>query len=143
MPKHVVTVEDNTDLDLKGFDRASHDGIVLDNCNSFGQLLGWRALLQARNTKTKGGQSATQIYAYGQYLFMIPIVVTVDFDAKDGHLVQPNHPRRSTWLCRNAVYMRLEEGEAFYLRGRPQVSGPEADTLFARHLRERRRLQAI
>ena len=83
----VVTVEDNPDLDLKGFDRAVQDGIVLDNCNSFGQLLGWRALLQARNTKTKGGQSATQMYAYAQYLFMIPIIATVDFDAKDEDLV--------------------------------------------------------
>ena len=46
----VVTVEDNPELDLKGFDRAVHDGVVLDNCNSFGQLLKWRALLQARNT---------------------------------------------------------------------------------------------
>ena len=57
----MVTVEDNPDLDLKGFDRTAHDGIVLDNCNSFGQLLGWRALLQARNAKAKGGQSATQM----------------------------------------------------------------------------------
>ncbi len=51
----VVTVEDNTVLDLKGFHRAVHDGVVLDNCNSFGQRLKWRALVQARNTLTKGG----------------------------------------------------------------------------------------
>ena len=74
-------MEDNPELDLTGFDRAAHDGVVLDNCNTFGQLLKWRALLQARNTLTKGGQSATQMYAYSQYWFMVPIVVTVDFDA--------------------------------------------------------------
>ena len=59
-----------------------YDGIVLDNCNSFGQLIKWRALLQARNTLRKGGQSATQMHAYSQYFFMVPIVVTVDFDAR-------------------------------------------------------------
>lgn len=59
----VVTVEDNQFLDLKGFDRSRHDGIVLDNVNSFGQLLRWRAVLQARNVKTKGAQSQTQLYS--------------------------------------------------------------------------------
>ena len=44
----VVTVEDNPALGLKGFDRAVHDGVVLDNCNSFGQLLKWPALLRAK-----------------------------------------------------------------------------------------------
>jgi len=129
-------VEDNPELDLKGFDRAAHDGIVLDNCNSFGQLLKWRALLHARNTLTKGGQSATQMYAYSQYLFMVPIVVTVDFDAKDDYLVNAGHARRSKWLLRNAVYLRLQAGQAFYEAG-PEVVGPEADTLFARQLRGR------
>ena len=33
----VVTVEDNPELDLKGFDRSAHDGVVLDKCNTFGQ----------------------------------------------------------------------------------------------------------
>ena len=83
----MVAVEDNPSLDLKGFSRATPDGIVLDNCNSFQQLLGWRALLQARNARTKGAQSATQMHSYSQYLFMIPIVATVDFDAKDAYLV--------------------------------------------------------
>ena len=32
----VVTMEDNPELDLEGFDRAVHDGVVLDNCNTFG-----------------------------------------------------------------------------------------------------------
>ena len=45
-----------------------NDWIVLENCNGFEQLLACRALLQARNAKTAGGQSATQVYAYWQYL---------------------------------------------------------------------------
>ena len=60
----VVTVEDAPFLDLKGFDRAAHDGIVLDNVNSFAQVRKWRAVLQARNTKTKGAQSQTQMYSF-------------------------------------------------------------------------------
>ena len=132
----MVTVEDNPELDLKGFDRSVHDGVVLDNCNTFGQLLKWRALPQARNTLTKGGQSATQMYAYSQYLFTVPIVVTVDFGAKDGYLMDAKNARRSKWLLRNAVYLRLEAGRAFYEAG-PEVVGPEADTLFARQLRAR------
>ena len=133
----VVVVEDNPSLDLKGFDRATHDGSVLDNCNSFQQLLGWRALLQAQNTRMKGAQSATQMHSYSQYLFMIPIVATVDFDATDKYLVDATSQWRSKWLCANTVVVRLEEGAAFYEQ-RAEVAGPAADTLFAQHLRARR-----
>ena len=59
----VITVEESPFLDLKDFDRNLHDGIVLDNVNTFGQLQKWRAVLQARNVKTKGGQSPTQRYS--------------------------------------------------------------------------------
>ena len=100
-------------MDLKGFDRAVHDGVVLDNCNSFGQLIKWRALLQARNTLTKGGQFATQMYAYSQYLFMTPIVATVDFNAKDAYLMDATSSRRSKWLLGNTVCLRLEPGRTF------------------------------
>ena len=76
------------------------------------------------------------MYAYSQYLFMVPIVVTADFGAKDQHLVEAQHPKRSKWLLRNAVYLRLQAGGAFCEAG-PEVEGPEADTLFARQLRAR------
>ena len=76
------------------------------------------------------------MYAYSQYLFMVPIVVTVDFDAKDDYLLNGNHARKSKWLLGNAVYLRLEAGQAFYEAG-PEIVGPEADTLFARQLRAR------
>ena len=46
--RFVVTVEDNPGLGLEGFVRAAHDGIVLDNCNTSGRRLAWRAMLQAR-----------------------------------------------------------------------------------------------
>ena len=61
---------------------------MLDNVNSWGQLLAWRAVLQARNTLSKGGQSATNIYACAQYLCGVAIVATVDADAPDYYLVE-------------------------------------------------------
>ena len=96
----VLTVEDAENLDLRSFDRDRHDGIVLDNVNSWAQLLSWRAVLQARNAKTRGGQSATNLYAYTQYLFGVAIAVTVDLDAPDAYLVDPTHRDRSKWLCK-------------------------------------------
>ena len=57
----VITVEDADYLDLKGFDFEKNDGIVLDNVNSWGQLLKWRAVLQARNAKSKGGPECYQL----------------------------------------------------------------------------------
>jgi len=95
-----VTVESAEDLDLKGFAADQFDGIVLDNVNSWGQLLRWRAVLQSRNAKSKGGRSATNMYSYVQYLYGVPIVATVDFDAPDPELLQPDHPKASRWLLR-------------------------------------------
>ncbi len=65
----------------------------------------------------------TQMYAYSQYLFMVPIVVTADFDAKDDYRVDKKSPRRSKWLLRNAVYLRLEAGQALYEAG-PGIVSP-------------------
>ena len=100
-----------------------------------------RALLQARDTKTKGGQSATQMYAKAQYLLMTPIIAMVDFEAQGQHLVREGHPKRLKWLMQNAVVVRLGEGEAFYMP-QGEVVGPPAHTLFARHLNARRQPEA-
>ena len=75
---------------------------------------------------------------------MNPIIATVDFDAQDRYLVQGDGPRRSNWLLANAVVVRLREGQTFYGQ-QDEVLGPDADTLFARHLRTRRgtRMQTL
>ena len=93
--------------------------------------------MQARDTKPKGDQSATQMYANAQYLLMAPIIAVVDFEAQGQHLVREGHPKRLKWLMQNAVAVRLVEAEAFYLP-RTEVGGPPSDTLFARHLSSRR-----
>ena len=135
----VLTVEAAQYLDLKGFDYEKHDGLVLDNVNSWGQLLSWRAILQGRNAKSKGGQSATNVYSYWQYLFGVPVVATVDLDAPDKHLVDPEHEERSKWLLKNCVIQRLEKGDVFYEKAKlPKVKLPNEFSLFAATLKRRR-----
>ena len=92
---YILTVEDAKHLDLKDFDHKKNDGIVLDNVNSWAQLLSWRALLQSRNAKSKGGQSGTNMCAHPQYLFGAPVIATVDLDAPDKQLVDPESPSSS------------------------------------------------
>ena len=136
---YVLTVEDAEHLDLRGFDRNVHDGIVLDNVNSWAQLLSWRAVLQARNAKSKGGQSATNLYAYAQYLFAVPVAVTVDLDAPDAYLATPGDDWASKWLLKNCVFVRLERGGVFYDRERlPKKKIKNRFSLYAETLKRRR-----
>ena len=136
-----VTVEESEDLDLKGLAADVHDGLVLDNVNSWNQLRRWRAVLQARNAKSKGGKSATNIHAYVQYLYAMPVVATVDMDAPDSHLVEEGNPNASRWLLRNLVVLSLSPGETFYTKPpTPPPSIPNTFSLFAETLRKRRAL---
>ena len=110
-----------------------------DNVNSWGQLLSWRALLQARNAKLKGGQSATNLYAYTQYLFGVAIVATIDLDAPDSYLVDPQHAERSNWLLKNTVRVKLPEKETFFEQALlPKASVPNTYSLFAGTVKRRR-----
>ena len=140
---YVLTVEDATHLDLKDFDRDVHDGIVLDNVNSWKQILSWRAVLQARNAKSKGGQSATNVYSYAQYLFGVPVAVTVDLDAPDAELADPTHESRSKWLQKNCVFVRLAAGGVFYDSSKlPQKRVRNRFSLYAETVQRRRSAQA-
>lgn len=156
---YIITVEDVNHLDLRGFDYEAHDGIILDNVNCWAQLRRWRAVLQARNSVSKGGQSATNIYAYAQYLYGVPICATIDLDAPDKHLVQLHvpqedkgagkgkdlvlNPDRSRWLLGNTVRIELVPGEKFWDTSGP--ARPPTDntfSLFAQNRRRRRRAEA-
>ena len=135
----VIVVEDAEHLDLKGLDNEVHDGVVLDNVNSWNQLRKWRAILQARNVESKGGKSSTGMYSYTQYLFAMPVVVTVDVDTPDAHLVEEGHARASNWLLTNCIFVRLERGDSFYIKSqRPNVVIPNAFSRFAETVRLRR-----
>ena len=136
---YCLTVEDSDHLDLKNFDRDKHDGIVLDNVNSWGQLLSWRAVLQARNAKFKGGTSATNMYAWSKYLYGVPFVATVDFDAPDAYLIDESSPWQSTWLMKNTVRVCLSQGETFYDPAKvPKRKLHNRFSLFAATLQKRR-----
>ena len=138
-----VPVEDAEHLDLKGFDQEKNDGIVLDNVNSWGQLLKWRAVLQARNAKSKGGQSATNCHAYGQYLFSVPVVATVDLDAPDAYLVDEESEWKSRWLLANTTVVPLAAGQKFYEVDQvPDVVVPNEFSLFAQTVKRRRAKEA-
>ena len=138
---YVLTVEEAEHLDLRGFDFEKHDGLVLDNVNSFAQLLKWRAVLQARNAKSRGGQSATNVYSYVQYLFSVATVATVDLDAPDGHLVNPACEGCSKWLVKNTVVVRLPRGETFYdAAKKPTTKLDNPFSLFAATVKRRRAL---
>jgi hypothetical protein len=138
----VLTVEEAEHLDLKAFNYDVHDGVVLDNVNSWGQLLRWRAVLQARNAKTYGGQSATNMFAYAQYLFGVAIVATIDLDAPDAFLVDARSPKFSRWLLKNCVIVRLPGGETFFDRGAlPKEPVENTFSRFAETVKRRRRAQ--
>ena len=139
----VITVEEAVNLDLKAFRPSEHDGIVLDNVNSWGQLLLWRALLQARNAKSRGGQSATNVYSYVQYLYGVPIVATLDLDAPDKYYIDPDSEWRSRWLLKNCVFVSLPSGETFFEKrvgAKPDITN--CFSLFAQTLKRRRALLA-
>ena len=136
---YVLTVEDAEDLDLRGFDREAHDGIVLDNVNTWQQVLNWRAVLQARNAKSRGGQSKTNVYSYAQYLFGVPVAVTVDLEAPDAYLADEASERCSRWLVKNGVFVRLPQGDAFYEKDKlPNCKVKNRYSLFAETVKRRR-----
>lgn len=135
----VLTVEEAEHLDLRSFECDRHDGLVLDNCNSWGQLLKWRAVLQARNAKSRGGQSATNVFSYVQYLYGVAVVATLDLDTPDSYLVDKDSERRSRWLLKNCVFVRLPEGETFYKKDKlPKTKLENRFSLFAQTVKRRR-----
>lgn len=134
-----LTVEESEHLDLKDFDRSQHDGVVLDNVNSWGQLLAWRAVLQARNAKFKGGTSSTNMYAWTKWLYGVPFVATIDLDAPDAYLVDDQSQWRSRWLLKNTVRVSLSAGETFYDRAKvPTRKVDNNFSLFVNTLKRRR-----
>jgi len=140
---YIITVEDATNLDLKDLDPEKNDGILLDNVNSWQQILKWRAILQARNAKSRGGQSATNMFSYPQYLYGMAIVVTVDLDAPDGHLVDPEAEsygkKASGWLLKNCIFIKLKAGEAFFEKDKvPTLKVENRFSLFAETIKRRR-----
>ena len=94
--------------------------------------------------KVEGGQSATNCHAYGQYLFSVPVVATVDLDAPDAYLVDPGSKWQSRWLLANTTVLRLPPGEKFYEESQvPRGVVPNEFSLFAQTVKRRRAQAAV
>jgi hypothetical protein len=64
------------------FEWTYHGMIIFDNVNDDSFVLNWRAMMQANNDVHVLGSSATGMYAYRIWLWGVPIVLTVDLQAK-------------------------------------------------------------
>ena len=77
---------------------------------------------------------------YAQYLFGVPVVATIDLDAPDGYLVNPKSPKKSRWLTKNCVIIRLGAGQCFYkVDQQPAEKRINKYSLFAATVRKRPR----
>ena len=72
----------------------------------------------------------------------MPVVATVDLDAPDSHLADPNSSSRSKWLLKNCVFVRLPAGSTFYDLARvPKRRVRNRFSLFADTVKKRRQLE--
>ena len=78
----IQTVQSAEDPNLKGFSRSIHDMVLFDNVNDMKFIMDVRALVQANKDIHSLGESKTGCFAYAAWLWRIPIVVTVDLQAK-------------------------------------------------------------
>lgn len=101
-----ITVEENPSLDLAEFDMRQHAGVLLDGVGDALILKKNRESLQGRAKVCKGGQSATNMYAYKYTLARRAIVATFDLSAKNLEQFVTDH-----WLsCElNIIVLRLQE----------------------------------
>ena len=101
-----VTVEGSPHLDMGGFDHRVHAGVLLDGVGDTKFLKAHREVLQGRPKVCKGGQSATNVYAFSYCLARRGVVATFDLSAKNLHAFSADH-----WLSerRNVIVLRLTE----------------------------------
>lgn len=101
-----VTVESDGLLDLSELDVQRHAGVLLDGVGDILTLRRNREALQGRPKKTKGGKSATMMYAYEYTLCRRAVVVTCDLSASNLHLLRHDHWFREP---SNVLTLWLEE----------------------------------
>lgn len=101
-----VTVEGSPHLDMGGFDHRVHAGVLLDGVGDTKFLKHHREVLQGRPKQCKGGQSATNVYAFSYCLARRGVVATFDLSATNLNAFTEDH-----WLSdrRNVIVLRLSE----------------------------------
>ena len=117
-----ITVEANPCLDLADFDKVRHAGVLLDGVGDAMILTRNRESLQGRAKVSKGGQSATNVYAYKYTFCRRAVVATLDLSAVNLDQFQKDH-----WLSSelNVIVLRLTE-PAFGARAEPSSPRPSA-----------------
>ena len=116
-----ITVEESQALDLADFNREIHAGVLLDGLADTFFLKRHRESLQGRAKIVKGGQSATNVYAYRYSLCGRAVVTTLDLSAAHLEAFQQDH-----WLCHreNVMFLRLE-GPAYQESDQVPASPPQ------------------
>ena len=101
-----VTVEGSPHLDLGDFDHRAHSGVLLDGVGDAMFLKAHREVLQGRPKKCKGGQSATNVYAFSYCLARRGVVATLDLSAKNLDAFRKDH-----WMSerRNIIVLNLTD----------------------------------
>ena len=85
------------------------------------------------------GDESDVAISYTQYLYGVAIVATIDLDAPDPELVDKDSEKKSSWLLKNCVVLRLKTGETFYKpRDGPAPTLENAASLFAQTVKRRR-----
>mgnify|MGYP003330802982 CR=1 FL=1 len=107
-----VTVENSGALDLSDLDVRRHAGVLLDGVGDALLLKENREALQGRPKLTKGGRSATMMYAYLYTIARRAVVVTMDSSAGNLGALLKNQPAGvgDHWLTdeRNLIVLWLE-----------------------------------
>jgi len=99
-----VTVENDPELDFSDLDIFVHAGVLLDGVGDVDLLRPHREVLQGRPKVTKGGRSATMVYAYPFTLCRRAVIATLDLSARNLHLFKRDH-----WFSdpENVIVLRL------------------------------------
>lgn len=105
-----ITVEGNQELDFADFDHRRHAGVLLDGVGDVLMLQLHRETLQGRAKVSKGGQSATNVYAYPFTLANRAVVAKFDLSALNRDAFSSHH-----WLSNSQNVMQLHLTEPAWI----------------------------
>ena len=106
----VIDVQHAAHPDLKEFDRAVHQALLLDEVSSPAFIVANKKLLQAHMDGAILGQSSTQLYSYEVWLWRIPIMLTTNNFDFSGYTAADKN-----WITTNCVDVYI--GESVWLSG--------------------------
>ena len=105
-----ITVEGDTSLDFSEFDVTTDAGVILVSVGDAAFLHQHREALQGRAKESRGGRSATMVYAYPFTLCRRAVVATMDLSARNFELFTNHH-----WLSDNPNATSLQLTESAFV----------------------------